>query len=231
MTIPDSWAKVSFSQFMRIQPTMKVTEILSVLLEQAEEYVLTMDLDLEKAFQTLQFLNEPIPQTASTLNLEVLSLAQYEDMRSYVKQMKGTADDFQHYPVIFATYYQKPYDADTVDALIPEVERMPAGIVLGHVQHYMKEMNRIEEKWNGLFPKEGYTADQQAAGFPQLAEFFGLYGSLIFAERNSKWTRDEWLEKSVADFKLFMLYLAREGESQKKYSEGKVLRAKTTKKR
>lgn len=209
---------------------MRVTELLSILLEKPEAEVMTMKLDLDQAFKTLTFLDTLVPQSiAKELNLEALTIGQYEDMRLYVKQMKGTAEDFKHYPVIFATYYQSPYNAETVDLLIPEVEQMPCGLVLGTVQYYLKEMERIEAKWSELFPKDGYTGEQQAAGFPQLAEYFGHYGSLIFAERNSKWSRDEWALRSVAEFKYFLLYLAREQQAHKKYSEGQAakVRAKT----
>lgn len=232
LLIPDSWGKVTFSQFMRIKPGMRVTELLSILLEKPEEEVMTMHMDLEQAFKTMAFLDEPIPQTvAAELNLEALSIGQYEDMRLYVKQLKGTAEDFQHYPVIYATYWQNPYDGETVDELIKYVNMKPCGLVLGTVQYYLKEMERIEAKWAPLFPKEGYSQEQQAAGFPQLAEYFGHFGSLIFAERNSRWSRDEWSKKSVTEFKYFMLYLSREQQAQKKYSEGQALRMKTAKKK
>lgn len=232
--IPDSWASVTFSQFRRIVPGSPVTQILAVLLNKPESEVLLMDLNISEAFERLAFLDTPVPQSIITkasdgqpLNLEAESIAQYEDMRLYAKQMKGEAEDFAHYPVIFATYFQRPYDADTVDTLIPSVEQMPCGVVIGTVQYYLKEMKRIDEKWAALFPTDDYTADQKAAGFPQLSEFFGHYGSLLFAERNSKWSRDEWCTKSVAEFKYFMLYLSREGKANKAYSDGQQQRAQS----
>lgn len=230
--IPDSWDKVTFSQFLRLKPGIRVTELMSVLLDKPEEEILTMTLDLDQAFKTLAFMDSPVPVTvAAELNLETLSIGQYEDMRLYVKQMKGTAEDFDHYPVIYATYWQNPYDSDTVDELIKYVNQKPCGLVLGTVQYYLKEMERIETKWGKMFPNEGYTQEQQNAGFPQLAEYFGHFGSLVFAERNSKWSRDEWSRKTVTEFKYFMLYLAREQQAQKKYSDGQAARARTPKKK
>lgn len=237
--IPDSWDHVNFEQFRGIVPGSPVTQILAVLLNKPESEVLLMDLNISEAFEKLAFLDTPVPQSVITkesddqpLNLEAESIAQYEDMRLYAKQMKGPIEapipeDFAHYPVIFATYFQKPYDSDTVDKLIPDVEQMPCGPVIGTVQYYLKEMKRIDEKWAALFPTDDYTADQKAAGFPQMAEFFGHYGSLLFAERNSKWSRDEWCTKSVAEFKYFMLYLSREGKANKAYSDGQQQRAQS----
>lgn len=227
--IPDGWDKVNFSQFMAAKPGMTVTELLAVFLEKPAVEVAAMRIDLEDAFKKLAFLDQPVVQSIdpnAPQDLEVTTIGQYEDMRLYVRQMKGTPEDFVHYPVIFATYWQNPYIASTVDGLIKYVNRKPCGVVLGTVQHYLKEMERIDAKWAKLFPKDGYTAEQKAAGFPQLDEFFGHYRSLLFAEKNSKWDRDTWSGKTVTEFKYFMLHLALEGQAAKKHADGQAAKVR-----
>ncbi len=239
--IPDSWAKVNFSQFLRVKPGMPVVELLSILLEKTAQEVESMKLDLAQAFKTLSFLDSKVEQSVSPhapKNLEQETIGQFEDVRLYAKQMKGDVDDFKHYPVIYATYmfHVESLDVHLVEKIeqqIPSVELLPCGLVIGTVQHYLKEMERIDEYWGKLFPKDGYTGEQQAAGFPQIDEFFGHFGALVHAEKNSKWSRDEWSCRTVTEFKYFMLYLSKVGEAQKKYSEAEAakIRAKTAKRR
>lgn len=231
MNIPDSWESVTFAQFMRIQPGMAVTEILSILLNKPENEVMTMNLDLEAALKRLSFLNDTITQTVSGPDdIELEAVGRYEDMRLYTKQFKGDATDFQHYPVIFATYWQRPYHAETVDGLIKYVEQKPCGVVLGTVQHYLKQIERIEEKWKKLFPQGGYTPEQINAGYQQMDEFFGFFGTLLYMEESTKYSRDDLLKWTVAEFKYNLLYLARRNEAGKKYSDAQSekMRAKTT---
>ena len=231
MTVPDSWDKVAFGQFLRIQPGMPVATILAILWDKTLDEVNSMRFDVGEVLKTLAFLDEPVPQVSRETNLETVTVDRYEDLKYLMTDLKGTADDFAKYPAIYATFEQAVYDEKTVDQWIPIAEKLPCGQVLGSVIHYMREVERIEDKWGKLFPKSGYSAEQIAAGYKQVDEYFKFYGTLMFMESSLPFKREELLKWTVADFKYNLLYLAWKGEAAKKYSEGQAAKVREKTKR
>lgn len=229
--IPDSWAKVNFGQFLKIQPGSPLVDILAILLDKPASEVATMRFDVEDAMRKLAFLETPVPQVSRETNLEETTVDRYEDLKFITKDFKGTAEDFKQYPAIYAIFMDPVYDGDTADRHIGEVEKLPCGQVLGSVIHYIKEIDRIEEKWGKLFPKSGYSAEQIAAGYKQIDEYFKFYGTIQFMEASLPYNREQLLKWKVADFKYNLLYLAWKNEAAKKYSEGQAakVREKTPK--
>lgn len=214
----DSWDKVTYAQFLDLRPGQDTATVLSILFGKPVDQVRKMNLDLDTTLQKLSFISEPIPQkNVGKEDLEKEAVGRYEDMRLYTNQFKEVVD-FELFPVIFATYMQKEYDSDTVDDLIPQVKAMPCGEVLGTVNHYLKEQERIDQKWTDAFPKIAYKADEVNSGFKALGDFFGFAHTLFYVESQCPYKRDELVKWSVAEFKYYLLYLARKSEATEKYS-------------
>jgi len=211
---------------------MPITEILSILLDKSKTEVESMRFNVEEALRTLSFLDEPVPQVSPETNLETVTIDRYEDLKFTITDFAGTAEDFKKYPLVYATFEQVVYDADTVDQWVSVAEKLPCGQVLGSVIHYIREVERIEDKWGKLYPQSGYSAEQLAAGYKQVDEYFKFYGTLMFMESSTPFKREELLKWTVADFKYNLLYLSWKGEVAKKYSEGQAakVREKTKKK-
>lgn len=212
-----TWKDVSFSKFMLIKPGMPALDIIAILEDKTREQVGAERRDLEADLAGMEFLSKPIEQTIWTgapLNLETESIAQFEDFKATVKP-----DDLTIFPDLYATYVTKDYDDKTCDKFKNMVEHLPCGQVIGTVNHYLKELERIEAKWSPLFPKDGYTGEQRAAGFDQLADAFGFAGVLWYVESQCKASREQIMRWTVAEFKYYLLYLSRRSAAEKKYSE------------
>lgn len=84
---------------------------------------------------------------------------------------------------------------------------------------YVSEYSRIEKHHADNLPKRGYTADQIEAGFERLGKVFGIYGTLLFVEKNTPFTREEILKWTVAEFKHNLRYIAWCNETEQRYGE------------
>lgn len=212
-----TWADVNFRKFLLIKPGMPALDIIAILEDKTREQVGAERRDLERDLARMLFLNEPIPQTVwsgAPADLEQETIGQYEDFKATIKP-----DDLTPYPELYATFVTKDYDDKTTDKFKNMVAHLPCGQVIGTVNHYLKEVERIEAKWSPLYPKDGYTTEQRAAGFDQLAETFKFAGTVYYIESQCPFNRDEIVKWTVGHFKYYLLYLSRRSEVEKKYAE------------
>lgn len=220
--IPDSWDGVAFDQFIRIKDGMPVTAILAAIWGLDELTVKAMRFDVETSIKHLAFLKTPIPQSVwvwAPKDIEKIQVGRFEDFKDAASKLTGKPEDLEHYPILFAHYIGQQYDGDQVERLANQARGLPCGVVLGTVHQYIKQLNDVEERWGKQFPKSGYTADQEQAGFKRIDDTFKFFGTLVYVEAHTKFTRSELLDMPVHEFKFNLLHLAWVSEAHKKYAE------------
>ena len=153
VSIPSRWEDVTFNQYLEIINGKHDLLQLVCILSGAdyEQFKESTIIGLENVIQALSFLNTPpevegytpkvgpysLPGTKDgKFDIQFESLAQFEDMRMVIKDLPFKEDKYdiialtKAYSNFVAIYLQKirdgKYDPDKAQAMIPEVEEMPA---------------------------------------------------------------------------------------------------------
>ena len=85
----------------------------------------------------------------------------------------------------------------------------------GHRKFFLSEVSRLEVEFKNQLPPSKYSAEEIQAGFDKLAQGYGFYGTLLYLEKETPFTRDELERWSVKRFKGNVLYLARWNHAKK----------------
>lgn len=85
---------------------------------------------------------------------------------------------------------------------------------------YFNEVDRIETDHRSKLPKTGgYTPEEVAAGFKGLVDKYGIYGTLLYLEKETPFDRNEITQMSVYEVYYNIRYLADYGAVMRKYGE------------
>ena len=79
---------------------------------------------------------------------------------------------------------------------------------LGCGKFFIDEVARIESQHRSKLPKSSYTPEELEAGFERLAKSFGVYGTLLYLEKETKYKLEEIEQKSVYEIYHRLQYLA-----------------------
>ena len=84
---------------------------------------------------------------------------------------------------------------------------------------YLSEYQRIEKHHAANSPTGGFTPEQVEAGYEKLFKVFGIYGTVLFLEKNTAIPRQEIYRWSVAEFKHNLRHIAWSNEVDRRYNE------------
>lgn len=79
---------------------------------------------------------------------------------------------------------------------------------LGLRKFFISESNRIESEHRKRLPKGGYTPEEIEAGFKTLAESFGIYGTILYLEKETPFSRYQLESMTVNEIYYNLQYLA-----------------------
>src|SRR5690606_13993286 len=87
----------------------------------------------------------------------------------------------------------------------------------GSRKFYFSEVDRIETRDKSRFPPTNLTAEEINAGFQNIANAFGFYGTLLYMESETGHRREELLKWSVNEFRYNLIYLSHCQKANKEY--------------
>ena len=92
----------------------------------------------------------------------------------------------------------------------------------GNRKFYIAEVSRIDRQHSERVSKSTYSDEEIQAGFQNLSEAFGFYGTLLFMEKETPFNRDELLGWSVNKFNQNIVYLSHYKAAEKRYRDIKT---------
>lgn len=197
VSLPTSWEHVTVATYAAIQGKQG-EELLAALLDiSLEEAYAIVPEQLEYIWQTISFLNVPIPYEPHTLvNAPVIAL---EPIGKF-ERAKWFLLNYPYWdvcPNVYATYYlEGEYSEVAADAYALEVDKLPITEVYTAFRFIDEEMNRFLTRYKTLFDSE-YEDTQVAAGISDL-EKYGFFLTL-HQKCNGDPTRYEQMLKVPAD--------------------------------
>ena len=90
---------------------------------------------------------------------------------------------------------------------------------LGCGKFFINEANRIEKQHRERLAPARYTPEEIEAGFKTLAESFGIYGTILFLEKETPFNRYELERMTVNEIYYNLQYLSWHAYTIKRYDK------------
>lgn len=84
---------------------------------------------------------------------------------------------------------------------------------------YVNEVSRIESDHQRQLPAGGYSSEEIQAGFKRLVDKYGIYGTILYLEKETPFNRKELVTWSVYEIYVNIRYLADHNEAVKRLWE------------